>query len=61
MQYGKVRSLRLGRSVVAVALAAGALEGLGGCEIDSFINPSVLGYWEHTPTVVPILTRLGPI
>ncbi len=34
---------------------------LGGCESDSYLDPSVLGRWEHTPTKVPILDRLASI
>ncbi len=32
-----------------------------GCETDSFINPSIVGRWENTPTVVPVLERLDVI
>ncbi|MBX3374416.1 MAG: polysaccharide biosynthesis/export family protein [Phycisphaeraceae bacterium] len=35
--------------------------GLAGCNVDSFFNPSVVGYWEHQPTTIPILTRLDAI
>jgi len=35
--------------------------GLGGCEIDNFFNPSEVGRWEMTPTVVPILDRIAAI
>lgn len=45
-------------------LGAGAmvvLAGLAGCETDSFIDPSVIGRWERTPTVVPILERIDVI
>lgn len=48
-----------------LALAAsGLMLGLGaltGCEVDSYFDPSVTGYWEHTPTTVPILDRLAAI
>lgn len=37
------------------------LAGLTGCETDSFIDPSVTGRWEMTPTVMPILDRLSTI
>jgi polysaccharide export outer membrane protein len=44
------------------ALAGLALASLGGCtQTDSWFDPSVTGYWEHTPTQVPILTRLSSI
>lgn len=35
--------------------------GLGGCEVDSFFDPSVTGRWEKTPTVMPVLDRLSQI
>ncbi|MEZ6234823.1 MAG: polysaccharide biosynthesis/export family protein [Phycisphaerales bacterium] len=45
-----------------VGLVGAALAGLqGGCEMDSFIDPSVVGRWEMTPTVVPILDRIHAI
>lgn len=46
-----------------MTLAAGGAVGvgLGGCEIDNFINPSEVGRWEMTPTVVPILDRIAAI
>lgn len=46
-----------------LALAAGGVAalGLGGCEIDNFLDPSIMGRWEKTPTVVPILDRIAAI
>lgn len=48
-----------------IAVLAGlcmALGGLGGCtKTDSWFDPSTVGYWEHTPTQVPILRRLSSI
>lgn len=50
-----------------VAAAAVALAGLAapaflaGCENDSFMDPSVVGRWEETPTIVPILDRIEVI
>ncbi len=43
--------------------ASGGIAGLAmtGCESDSFIDPSVIGRWEHTPTKVPILERIASI
>ncbi|MFW6060691.1 MAG: polysaccharide biosynthesis/export family protein [Phycisphaeraceae bacterium] len=38
-----------------------AVVPLGGCEIDSFFDPSVVGRWEQTPVTLPILTRLDVI
>ena len=32
-----------------------------GCEVDSFLDPSVVGRWERTPVVLPILDRLDVI
>lgn len=34
---------------------------LTGCEVDSFLDPSVIGRWERTPTTVPILERIAAI
>lgn len=44
----------------ALILAAG-LPVMVGCEVDSFINPSITGRWENTPTIVPILEKLGMV
>lgn len=47
------------RALCGLSLALG---GLGGCtKTDSWFDPSVVGYWEHTPTQVPILRRLNSI
>jgi polysaccharide export outer membrane protein len=51
---------RCRRLAAAVALAAGGLS-LVGCEMDSFIDPSVVGRWENTPIIVPILDRIDSI
>jgi len=32
-----------------------------GCETDSFIDPSKIGRWEKTPTIMPVLDRLSAI
>jgi protein involved in polysaccharide export with SLBB domain len=34
---------------------------MNGCEIDSFFNPSVTGYYESTPSSMPILSRIDVI
>jgi polysaccharide export outer membrane protein len=47
------------RLVALCGLAAGAV-GLGGCA-DSFMDPSIQGRWEYTPTVVPVLDRIASI
>lgn len=63
---GSTRGTRRIAALLAAA-AVGAGLGLGGCsnmpgmESDSFLDPSVVGRWEHTPTVVPILDRLDSI
>lgn len=52
----------LGRPAgLAGAVAALLAGGLMGCESDSYMDPSVLGRWEYTPTVVPVLDRLASI
>ena len=56
--------LKTRRPVRALAMAAGlsaAGAGLGGCEVDSFFDQSVIGRWEHTPTIMPIQTRIASI
>lgn len=46
----------------AGTVAAGVLvAGLVGCEADSYLDPSVIGRWERTPTTVPILTRIASV
>ena len=45
-------------------LSAGlTLTGLvmGGCEVDSYLDPSSIGRFEHTPTTMPILHRIAAI
>jgi polysaccharide export outer membrane protein len=44
-----------------VALASGAAVMLTGCQADSWFDPSVVGYWENTPTTMPILDRIAAI
>ena len=46
-----------GRLFAATALAA----TLVGCEVDSYLDPSRTGYFETTPTTMPILSRLDVI
>lgn len=50
------------RASILGVLALGGL-ALSGCtnELDSFWDPSVVGRWEYTPTVVPILERIDVI
>jgi polysaccharide export outer membrane protein len=53
------------RSVLTSSLGLAAMVTmtglLAGCEVDSFFNPSVAGYWEHTATTIPVLDRLDTI
>ncbi|MFN7021630.1 MAG: polysaccharide biosynthesis/export family protein [Phycisphaerales bacterium] len=51
---------RRGRAVAALGLVSAAA-GLVGCETDSFFDPTIVGRWEYTPTVMPILDRLSAI
>jgi polysaccharide export outer membrane protein len=51
----------MGQSTWAAILLGTALTGLGGCEVDSFMDPSVVGRWERTPVTLPILERLDVI
>lgn len=51
-----IRSAPLSGAACLIMLA-----GLTGCETDSFMDPSVTGRWEMTPTVMPILDRLSSI
>ena len=53
----------LGARTIRTLTAGGAcLLTLGGCNTyDSFLNPSVTGRWERTPTRVPILEHLAAI
>jgi polysaccharide export outer membrane protein len=46
---------------VGAALTLFGALALGGCEMDSYLDPSVMGRWEHTPTTVPILERIAAI
>ncbi len=59
MRHERAKDVRTG-ICLAIAGAAGLL---GGCtETDSWLlDPSVVGRWEHTPTTVPILSRINSI
>lgn len=48
------------RRVGSTTLLAAAA-GLTGCNADSYLDPSVVGRWEKTPTIVPILDRIAVI
>lgn len=48
--------------LVGGALAGAAtLAGLTGCEVDSYFDPSRTGYFETTPTTMPVLSRLDVV
>jgi polysaccharide biosynthesis/export protein len=53
-------SLILSRRLAVLLLGVLMLSG-NGCKVDSFIDPSVVGRWEYTPTIVPILDRIDVI
>ncbi len=44
-------------ALLGAVLAAGPI----GCETDSWMDPSVVGRWEHTPITMPILDRIDVI
>ncbi|MFM1889410.1 MAG: hypothetical protein RLZZ565_167, partial [Planctomycetota bacterium] len=51
--------LTVRRLVRAVALPTLALAmAMGGCEVDNYMDPSQTGYFETTPTTMPVLSRL---
>jgi len=47
----------IGKTLLATALTSSLL----GCEVDSWFDPSRTGYFETTPTTMPILSRLDVI
>ena len=49
------------RAAAAILAMVGLGAGLVGCNADSFFDPSKVGYWRQTPTVMPILDRLSVI
>lgn len=56
------RAARVLRRAALGAASATMVAGMLGCETDAwFMDPSVVGYWEHTPTRVPILDRISAI
>lgn len=48
------------RGLLTAALA-GVMLAAAGCEVDSWMDPSVVGRWERTPVVMPILDQLDII
>ena len=49
------------RRPLSGVLAASVFFGVAGCTVDSFFDPSRTGSFEHTPTTIPILTRIDVI
>jgi polysaccharide export outer membrane protein len=58
--FSFLESRTLIKAGAAVMLALGAFTGWG-CETDGFIDPSRTGYFETTPTAIPILSRIDVI
>ncbi len=50
-----------GRIGVLGLMGAALFAGPIGCESDSWMDPSVVGRWEHTPITMPILDRIDVI
>jgi polysaccharide export outer membrane protein len=48
------------RSLAPLAFCGGLLLA-GGCDYDSWMDPSRTGYFEHTPTSIPILRKIDVI
>jgi polysaccharide export outer membrane protein len=46
---------------IAWCAAAAGCAVLAGCETDGFFDPTKVGYYEQTPTTLPVLTRLDVI
>lgn len=60
-EHSHVISGGLVRTAAALAGMAGLLTGLTGCEVNSYMDPAVIGGWQHTPTEMPILDRIAAI
>lgn len=52
---------RRARAAISAVAASAMFAVMPGCHWDSFADPSVMGRWEQTPAVVPILETLAPI
>jgi len=52
---------RFKRAIACVGILSASSMFLGGCNWDSFMDPSTVGRWERTPTSVPILDHIGAI
>lgn len=60
IELNRVRRASRARRLGLWALL-GLSAALAGCEMDSWFDPSVLGRWERTPVVLPILDHLDVI
>lgn len=53
------------RSILPLATLTGLILTAGlasvGCEVDSYLDPSTAGRWEHTPSTMPIIRRIAAI
>lgn len=55
------RPSRAPAAPLLLATLAGLCATLGGCNVDSYLDPSNIGRWENTSTVQPIIRRLSVI
>ena len=55
LKYSYIRALLRAIPMFALLLVS------TGCEVDGFLDPSKTGYFEHTPTSMPILNRIDII
>jgi polysaccharide export outer membrane protein len=53
--------VRAHRALVTGLAAVATLASLTGCHWDSYLDPSVVGRWENTPAIVPILENIAEI
>jgi protein involved in polysaccharide export with SLBB domain len=60
MNHAAASMMRVARRAAAV-VAFGVAAALGGCDYDSWMDPSRTGYFEHTPTSIPILRKIDVI
>ncbi|MSR29535.1 MAG: hypothetical protein EXS03_08185 [Phycisphaerales bacterium] len=52
---------RVRRTASHLCVIALCAVGPAACEMDSYIDPSRTGYFEHTPTTMPVLARIDVI
>ena len=51
----RLSAVRFAPAAIVIALVS------GGCDYDSWLDPSRTGYFEHTPTSIPILRKIDVI